>query len=304
MILSSVVLQPLWEAGYRVDFLTLKPFDQLFQEDYRLSRVIGVDRSQLKSLRDIVRFAKTLGKYDYVLDLHKNLRSFIMSIFIDGKVFRYKKNSIKRRFRRLDREFNVVRAYLKPLENLNIRDLEKYRPKLILSEKEVKKFKKELPERFISIGTGARYKNKVYPLYHKVAEILVKQGYNIVLVGSDRDKEMDRGSYSKGILDLRGKLSIRESLAVISKGVLTISNDSAVAHMSRAVGVPVLMVYGATHPYLGFSPLEDEGGCIFKNLPCQPCDIHGKGECKRGDLACLTSIAPAEIAERALGLIG
>lgn len=303
VILSTAVIQPLWEKGYKVDFLTFKPFDEIFKNDYRLNKVFGIEREKLKSLKDIISFSKKLDKYDYIIDIHKNLRTFIISLFIEGKTLRYKKEAIKRRIGRLNREFNVVYAYLDTLSSIGIDKPYTYRPKVIISEEEKEKMKRILPEKFISIGTGARYKNKVYPFYNKVADLLIQRGYNIVLVGSAEDKSMDKNIYSENIIDLRGKLTLRESLSVISNGMLTISNDSAVAHMSRATGVPVLMIYGATHPYLGFAPLKDEGDYIFKNLPCQPCDIHGKGECKRSDVACLTTIEPKEIVERALKLI-
>lgn len=289
--------------GYTVDFLTFKPFDALFVEDYRVSKVIGLDRKDVKSLIDLIRFAKSLDRYDYVIDLHKNLRSLIISSFIGGKVYRYNKNSIKRRLKILDKKFNVVKSYLEVLKNLDIRETDNYRPKIILNNEEISKVKHIIPDRFITLGTGARYKNKVYPFYNEVAEIFLRKGYNVVLVGSKEDKEMDKNVYPKQVFDLRGKLSLRESMAVISRGVITISNDSAVAHMSRATGVPVLMLYGATHPAFGFAPLEDEGSYIVKNLDCQPCDLHGKGECKRKDLLCLTSIQPEEVVKKASTLI-
>ncbi len=303
VILSSVVLDPLYKNGFEIDFLTFKPFDQLFKYDYRIKNVIAVEKKDLKSLRDIYKFAKNLKRYDYILDLHSNLRSTLISFFSGIKTIKYNKEGLKRRLGILNPEFNVVKAYLEPLKKLGIKDLEKYRPKLILKDEEIEAVKPLLPEKFISLGTGARYIPKIYPHYNKVAELLLKKGFNVVLVGSKEDKEKDKNIYHERVVDLRGKLSLRESLAVISQGILTISNDSAIAHMSRAVRVPVLVIYGATHPYFGFAPLPDEGDYLFKGLECQPCDVHGKKECKRGDLACLQTITPEEVVEKALNLI-
>jgi len=112
----------------------------------------------------------------------------------------------------------------------------------------------------------------------------------------------DKNIY-KDVIDLRGKLSIRESLYVLSKAKLTISNDSAIAHMSRAVNTKVLMIYGATHPYFGFYPLEDEGDYLFANLSCQPCDLHGKKECKFKNYKCFEEIKPKFIVEKAFNLL-
>ena len=305
VILASVVLEPLYKAGFKVDFLTFKPFDQLYKYDHRLNKVIALQKNQLKSIKQIYRFARNLKKenYDYILDIHANLRSFLISKFSGIKTIRYKKEGLKRRLGILNPDFNVIKAYLEPLKKLGIKDVQNYRPRLILKEEEIKAVKPLVPEKFIVIGTGARYINKIYPYYSKVAHILLEKGFNVVLVGSEEDKKLDRSEYPSNVVDLRGKLSLRESLAVISLAELTISNDSAIAHMSRAVRVPVLIIYGATHPYFGFAPLKDEGSFIFKGLECQPCDLHGKGECKRGDRACLTFISPEEIVNEALKLL-
>ncbi len=305
VILSSVVLEPLYENGFEVDFLTFKPFDQIFKYDYRIKNLIALEKKDLKSIKDIYRFAKSLKKnnYDYILDLHSNLRSLLISFFSGIPTLRYNKEGLKRRLGKLNPEFNVVKAYLEPLKNLGIDNLDKYRPRIILKDEEIEAVKPMLPQNFVTLGTGARYKQKIYPYYNKVAQLLIEKGFNVVLVGSKEDKEKDQNKYPEQVIDLRGKLSLRESIAVISQGKLTISNDSAIAHMSRAVGVPVVVIYGATHPFFGFAPLPDEGTYIFKGLECQPCDLHGKKECKRGDLACLTTIEPEEVVRTALSLI-
>ncbi len=305
VILSSVVLEPLYENEFEVDFLTFKPFDQIFKYDYRIKNLIALEKKDLKSIKDIYRFAKSLKKnnYDYILDLHSNLRSVLISFFSGIPTLRYNKEGLKRRLGKLNPEFNVVKAYLEPLKNLGINNLDKYRPRIILKDEEIKAVKPMLPQSFITLGTGARYKQKIYPYYNKVAQLLIEKRFNVVLVGSKEDKEKDQNKYPEQVIDLRGKLSLRESIAVISQGKLTISNDSAIAHMSRAVGIPVIVIYGATHPFFGFAPLPDEGKYIFKGLECQPCDLHGKKECKRGDLACLTTIEPEEVVRTALSLI-
>ncbi|RMA93135.1 glycosyltransferase family 9 protein [Hydrogenothermus marinus] len=290
--LSSVVLQPLYEKGYKITFITFKPFDTLFEKDYRIEKLVGLNKKDLKTVKDIKSFSKSLKDFDLILDLHSNLRTFLISFFSGIKTLRYNKKSLQRRllikpflknFVNLQ-NFNVLKAYLKPLENLNIKG--DYKPKLILDEKDFPNI--EIPENFIAIGTGARYKGKIYPYFKQVIENLNE---NIVLVGSKEDLEKDKNEY-KNVLDLRGKLSLRQSLAVLSKAKLTISNDSAIAHLSRSVGTKVIMIYGATHPYFGFYPLEDEGSFLFADLKCQPCDLHGKKECKYKDYRCFKAITP------------
>jgi len=304
VILSSVVLEPLYKKGYEITFITFEPFKQLFIKDYRINKLMAVERSQLKSIKDLKIFSEKLKNQDLIIDLHSNLRSFLISKFSKVKTLRYDKRSVQRRllikqlfksFVKL-KNFNVIDAYLQPLRKIGIEG--DYRPKILIDENDFPNI--DLPKSFIVVGTGARYKGKIYPYFKEVVEIL-KYRENIVLVGSKEDLEKDKNKY-ENVVDLRGKLNLRQSLAVISKAKLSISNDSAIAHMSRAVNTKVLMIYGATHPYFGFYPFKDEGDYIFKNISCQPCDLHGKKECKYKDYRCF-DIKPEYVAEKALSLI-
>ncbi|RUM58691.1 MAG: glycosyl transferase [Persephonella sp.] len=311
VILASSLLDPLYNLDIKVDFLTFKPFGEIFKEDYRLNKLIEVDKKELKTISQIKSFTNNLKKenYDYILDIHSNLRTFSISLFSRIKTIRYKKNSIKRRlflykpFRRflINQNFNVLFAYLETLKLFGEKNYKKYRPRLILHSDDFKGVN-NLPKNFVVIGSGARYKNKIYPYFNKVSQILLENGFNVVLVGSKDDKNLDRNVYPKEVIDLRGELSLRQSMAVISKAVGSISNDSAVAHLSRAVQTPVLMIYGATHPYFGFAPLEDEGDFIIKNLSCQPCDLHGRKECKFKSLYCL-NIEPSLVVNKFLKIL-
>jgi len=308
IILTTAVVEALYDNNIKASFITLDNFKILFEEDYRLEKVISVKKDKLKTIKDIKNFAKKLSDFDLILDLHSNLRSLLISIFSGSKTIRYDKKSIQRRlltkpffkkFVNLE-NFSVVDSYLDTLKALKINNLEKYKPKIIISNND--RPNTNIPENFIAIGTGARYKGKIYPYYKEVINLLKKEGFNIVILGSKEDIEKDKNIY-KDVLDLRGKLSIRESLYVLSKAKLTISNDSAIAHMSRAVNTKVLMIYGATHPYFGFYPLKDEGDYLFANLPCQPCDLHGKKECKFKNYKCFEEIKPKLVVEKAFNLL-
>ena len=126
--LSSAVLQPLYEKGYSITFITFSPFGQLFKKDYRLEKLIEIDKKQLKSLSDIRQFSKQLKDFDVIIDLHSNFRTFLISKFSGVKTVKYDKKSLQRRlltkpllknFVNL-KKFNVLDAYLKPLEELGI----------------------------------------------------------------------------------------------------------------------------------------------------------------------------------------
>jgi ADP-heptose:LPS heptosyltransferase len=217
IVLSSVVLNPLYKNDFQIDFLLLGNFAPLFEKDFRINKLIKINKQILKTPSSIKDLANKLKKenYDYVIDLHSNWRSSLIAKNLKVETLKYKKNSVKRRlylnpfFRIFIRDkFNVVLSYLKTLERFNIENLYSYRPYLIVEEEEKNKIKEKinLPENFIVIGAGARYKKKFYPHYNKVSELLIKESFNIVLIGSESDKKLDKNIYPSKVLDLRGKL--------------------------------------------------------------------------------------------------
>jgi len=310
VILASSVIDPLCAKGYNIDFLTFKPFGELFTQDPRINNIYQIDKKELSGISNIKKFAHKLSIYSHIIDLHFNARTIILGMFAKAEIVRYKKNIIRRRIyttpigKKLlkpDLSFNVLNAYGEALKKLGIK-WENFRPSLIITEKEKFKLKKILPERFIVIGTGARYPNKAYPFFPEVSRLFIDSGINVVLVGSKEDKILDKREYSKEVMDLRGKLSLRESIALISLADATISNDSAVAHMARAVKTPVLMIYGATSPAFGFYPFPDEGRYIYKDIWCQPCDLHGKKPCRFDTTDCL-NIPPTVVFDEVLNYV-
>lgn len=83
--------------------------------------------------------------------------------------------------------------------------------------------------------------------------------------------------------------SLATQLDRMSKLHLMISMDSANAHLAANVGIPVLSIWGATHPYIGFAAYgQPTDYCVQRlDLDCRPCSTFGQKPCWRGDLACL-----------------
>ena len=78
-----------------------------------------------------------------------------------------------------------------------------------------------------------------------------------------------------------------------------VSMDSSNMHFASILGVPVVSIWGATHPYAGFMGWNQPADrAIQLPMSCRPCSIYGNKPCLRGDYACLNDIAPETIVER------
>lgn len=92
---------------------------------------------------------------------------------------------------------------------------------------------------------------------------------------------------------------IEQLAAVIYRARLTIANDSGVAHLSSAVGTPVITVFGPTHPSLGFAPRGLFDRVVDVDEFCRPCSLHGKKPCYREGRYCFTRLSPEKVCETA-----
>ncbi|MEK7851928.1 MAG: lipopolysaccharide heptosyltransferase II, partial [Deltaproteobacteria bacterium] len=87
-------------------------------------------------------------------------------------------------------------------------------------------------------------------------------------------------------IDLIGKTTLRELIAVIDRCQLLIGNDSAPGHIASARMVPVVSIFGPTVPAFGYYPYGKDVVIVEKKLPCRPCHHHGPGRCPKGHFRC------------------
>src|SRR5690606_21589646 len=106
----------------------------------------------------------------------------------------------------------------------------------------------------------------------------------------------------KNTFSLINKLTLSEELQTISNLDLMISMDSAGMHMASLMGIPVISIWGATHPFAGFLGYgQSEEDCVQIDLYCRPCSVFGNKICYRGDHACMHGIDSGMIVGRIIG---
>lgn len=94
--------------------------------------------------------------------------------------------------------------------------------------------------------------------------------------------------------------SLYQELILMSHLNVMLSMDSANMHLASLTAIPVVSVWGATHPFAGFVGWKQSERNIVHTdgLDCRPCSIYGQKPCQRGDMACMTRIRPETIVER------
>jgi len=99
-----------------------------------------------------------------------------------------------------------------------------------------------------------------------------------------------------------GALWFAESLervtALLGECALAVTHDSGLMHLAAACNRKVVALFGSTSPALGFAPSGEGHAVICRDLPCQPCTVHGRERCPLRHFRCMTEITAGEVVER------
>jgi len=295
----------------RIDVLTLDDYAELLLDHPNINRIIHIPREM--KYQELKEIGKMLAKkeYDLIIDLHNVIRSQIIRrqfktikkvIYLKPRWKRFKLIELKKNH--FPNEFSQRWLYHQCLEELLDNDYRIPKAKLAIQKNEQTE-KKLFLERegltgpYITLVPGAAWPQKTWLVSHYkelVNLIANKLGLSVVIIGSKNDRICSAiaSDKSKKILDLHGKLDIRESLAIISLGEMTVGSDTGMVHASEALGVPVAMVMGPTNVQMGGGVSLDRSAVIQKDIWCRPCSQNGKRPCYRSKQYCMTEISTSD----------
>lgn len=234
---------------------------------------------------------------DAIADLHNVLRSkIIRTLFaLSGKKVAHTGKGRKEKAA-LTRAKNKI---FKPLKSMFDRHVETFNKlgftvdlsnpifpsKAILSEDIIQISGQKLSEKWIGIAPFAQYQSKVYPqdLMQKVIDELALKTENKIFLFGGGNKEIEIlnqfSKNKKNIIVIAGKLNLKQELQLISNLDVMLSMDSGNAHIAAMLGIKVITIWGATHPFAGFSPFNQpiENALVVdrNQFPSVPTSVYG-----------------------------
>lgn len=169
---------------------------------------------------------------------------------------------------------------------------------------------KQAGKKLVGIAPFAQYCRKTYPA-EKMREALrllaQHPQLNLYLLGGKNDVPQltEWASELNPLQVVAGSMPFTEELQFIAHLDVVVSMDSANMHLASLFGVPVVSIWGATHPYAGFygwGQLPENAVQI--DLDCRPCSVFGNKPGPRTDLACMHGISPFTVYEQVLRVAG
>ena len=278
----------------------------------------GVDlKKDHKGLKGILSLYSELRKekFDAVADLHDVLRSKVLRLCFcaDGVRVRHINKGRRAKYRLVSGKFKTPLKssfcrYLETFEHLGypftlrFSSIFEFAPAPELLEDWIGE---KGEDKWIGIAPFAAHKGKIYPLsLHRevVGRLSAIGGMRMFLFGGGDEEKKVLDAWEKEfphVTSVVGRLRMQEELALMSKLDVMLAMDSGNMHLASLVGVPVVSVWGATHPYAGFMGWNQaEENVVQLDLPCRPCSIYGNKPCRWGDYRCLTGIRPEVIVGR------
>ena len=155
------------------------------------------------------------------------------------------------------------------------------------------------PFAVIAPGTIWETKHWTEAGFAAVGRRLRDRGLAVVLAGSPHDRARTQAVAAEcpGAIDLAGRTSVAELVALIGRAALCVSNDSGAMHLAVAQQRPVVSVFGPTSP-LRNGPYNRPEAVVRLDLPCSPCFIRKLRGCPY-EHRCMRELAPEMVMQRA-----
>ncbi len=271
-----------------VHFATKKQFKVLVENNPYVDKFFLLE----KSLND---FIKTLQSedYDYIIDLHNNLRTSIIKFRLPAKSFSFDKLNFKKwllvnlKTNRMP-DIHIVDRYLETVKSLGIKNDNHGLDYFIPTQDFVK-----INESFAAYAIGGQHFTKKLPT-HKIIEICKQSKHTIMLLGGKEDFETGEAivkAVGNKVINACGKYNLNQSASLLQQAEYVISHDTGLMHIAAALKKRIISIWGNTVPEFGMYPyLTDYKIIENKNLSCRPCSKIGYAKCPKGHFRCMENL--------------
>lgn len=269
------------------------------------------------SLNDLIRELKE-EHYDYIVDLHHNLRTMIIKRRLGIRNSSFPKLNVEK--------WLMVNLKINKLPNLHIVDryMETVRPlgvkkdslglDYFIPAKDVVE-REWLPEThrygYVAYAIGAQFNTKKLPV-ERMIELCDRINKPIILLGDKNDwetgeqvasffdKHDQTREYEPQLAELGkktivynacGKFNLNQSASIVKGAQHVFTHDTGLMHIAAAFKKNIFSIWGNTIPAFGMYPYQTKFTVLENNkLSCRPCSKIGYSKCPKGHFKCMREI--------------
>ena len=298
----------------RIHYATKPAFAPLLESNPHVDQVHTLERSLPALIRQL-----RAERFDYLIDLHHNLRTAVIKLALRGVASRsfaklnwQKYLLVRAKVNRLP-NVHVVERYLATVAPLGVYDDGGGLDYFIPYKDEVER--NWLPpthrKEYVVYALGGKHATKRLPL-PRMIELCDKINKPIVLLGGPEDRadgeeivrffERHAGSapYEEGLRQLGkksliynacGQYNLNQSASVVKGARAVFAHDTGLMHIAAAFGRQIYSIWGSTTPQFGMYPYRTRF-VVFENnrLKCRPCSKIGYSRCPLGHFKCMNEL--------------
>ncbi len=293
IVLTTPVVRMLKkQLNAQVNYLTKSTYITLLKNNPYIDSVYQIEDSINEVIADLKK-----ENYDYIIDLHNNLRTQILKLRLGVPSRSFNKLNMEKFMLttfKMDSlpEVHIVDRYLDTVTHLGVQNDNEgldfflnYKDKVDLSQ---------FPNSFIAFVIGGQHATKMLST-EKIISIINKLNESVVLIGGPQD--FVRGEQimaaTKNTFNSCGKYEINQSAYLVKNAKHIITHDTGMMHIAAAFKKKIYSVWGNTVPEFGMHPyLSDSNSKTIevKNLSCRPCSKIGYEKCPKGHFKCMQEI--------------
>jgi ADP-heptose:LPS heptosyltransferase len=302
IVLTTPVIRALKQQlpNAEIHYFTKPAFGIILENNPFIDKIILLKEDLLPQLRQLQK-----EKYDYIIDLHHNVRTLLIKIKLGVKSFSFDKLNAKKWLYvnlkiNLLPDIHIVDRYFDAVRLLDVSNdgqgLDYFIPSHDLIDPNT--LPMEFHQGFVVFAIGAQHYTKRLPPDKLIqfCEVMVQP---IVLLGGKEDETValqikhhfDTSNGTGRIFNGCGKFNLNQSASLIQQALVVYTHDTGLMHIAAALQKDVVTIWGNTTPAFGMYPYKTTYRIIENNaLPCRPCSKIGYKKCPKGHFKCMRDL--------------
>ncbi|MEM7105554.1 MAG: glycosyltransferase family 9 protein [Bacteroidota bacterium] len=288
------------QTDAEIHFLTKSAYQSVLAANPYIDRLHTIDKDIPEIISDLKRAA-----FDFVVDLHHNLRTFRLKRGLNRSSAAFPKLNIEKwllttfGINQLP-DIHIVDRYFKTVQSLGVKNDGAGLDFFIGPNDQVEVSKlhpKAISGKFLAYVIGGKFTTKKMPV-DMIGVLCSKIEKPIILLGGKEDTASGKFIAEKAgshVVNACGKLSIGQSASVINQSTKIITHDTGMMHIAAACKKPIVSIWGNTVPAFGMTPYYGDQNIDYKiievsGLKCRPCSKIGYNKCPKSHFRCMREI--------------
>ena len=283
----------------KVHYLTKKNFTTVLENNPHIDKLHLLEKDLSKTIDEL-----KIEKFDYVIDLHHNLRTLIIKTKLRIKNSSFNKLNwqkwllVNLKVNKMP-TVHIVDRYLETVKFLGVNNDGLGLDYFLADDYSLSDLLPVSHQNFVGLVIGAQHATKRLPT-GKLMELCENLSMPIVLLGGKEDVERGEeiAMNNSHVFNGCGRFSLDQSAYLVKMADSIITHDTGLMHIAAAFNKPIISVWGNTVPEFGMYPYKIEKSKIVevKGLACRPCSKIGYQKCPKGHFKCMNDINIHDIA--------